>query len=476
MRDPSATAPGDGRRVLIAFIVACAFLMQGIDSTLLTIAIPTIGRALSVDPLLLHLAITGYLVSLAVFMPVSGWFADRYGARKVFCAALVVFTLGSAVAAAAPDLPLMVAARIVQGFGGALMTPVGRLVVLRAFGPGRTLDAMTYLTLPVLIGPLLGPLIGAIIISHASWRWIFLVNVPVCAITLALTLRFVPRDLPAGVQTTFDTSGFLLAGSSLVVFQLGVEHLGHPLLGWPGTLGLFTLSVLLFLIYANRSRRRANPALDLSLFSTRAFAVGVVAGGVGRVGLNASAFLLPLLLQIGFGMAPIVAAAYSALSALGAVVAKPALSRSIAAFGYLPTLLALVVSGSALLGSFALMNADVPVGLLIAATLALGAVRTMHFNAVNTLTYSDVPGAMLSRSVSSAGVFQQLSMGLGVSVSAAALSLMVPEGVLPTVADFRLVFLLMAIVPLISVPVLLTLRRDDGQGHRATGHTLDKPA
>ncbi|MFN4212226.1 MAG: MFS transporter, partial [Devosia sp.] len=189
MPAPAGAPITEGRRILIAFIVACAFLMQGIDSTLLTIAIPTIAEALEVDPLMLHLAITGYLLSLAVFMPVSGWFADRFGARLVFCAALAAFTFGSLVASQAPNLSALVAARVLQGFGGALMTPVGRLLVLKAFGPGRTLDAMTYLTLPVLIGPLLGPLLGATIISFASWRWLFLVNVPVCALTILLTLR-----------------------------------------------------------------------------------------------------------------------------------------------------------------------------------------------------------------------------------------------------------------------------------------------
>jgi len=452
----------EGRRILIAFIVACAFLMQGIDSTLLTIAIPTIAEALQVDPLLLHLAITGYLLSLAVFMPVSGWFADRFGARLVFCAALAAFTFGSLLASVAPSLTTLVAARVLQGFGGALMTPVGRLIVLKAFGPGRTLDAMTYLTLPVLIGPLLGPLLGATIISFTSWRWLFLVNVPVCAVTILLTLRFVPA-LAKGIPTRFDFRGFVLVGVSLVLFQLGVEHLARPSWGPLGSVAIFAASIAIFIFYALRARGRSGTALDLSLFSSRSFSVGVIAGGIGRVGLNSSAFLLPLLLQIGFGMAPIAAAGLASLSAFGAFAAKPLLRWSIRSFGYAATLVSVAVLGALLMGSFATMGPSVPLPVLVGTVFALGAVRTMHFNAVNSLTYAGVPEAKLSSSVASAGVFQQLSMGLGVSISAAMLSMLVPEGSLPGVADFQVVFLAMAAIPMLSVPILLLLGDYPGQ-------------
>jgi EmrB/QacA subfamily drug resistance transporter len=455
------------RRILIAFIVACAFLMQGIDSTLLTIAIPTIAAALQVDPLLLHLAITGYLLSLAVFMPVSGWFADRFGARPVFCAALAAFTFGSLLASLAPNLTMLVAARVLQGFGGALMTPVGRLLVLKAFGPGRTLDAMTYLTLPVLIGPLLGPLLGATIISFTSWRWLFLVNVPVCAVTILLTLRFIP-PLAKAASGRFDFGGFVLVGLSLVLFQLGVEHLARPFWGAAGTAGIFVGSIAIFALYARLARSRDGAALDLSLFAGKGFSVGVIAGGIGRVGFNSTAFLLPLLLQLGFGMAPIAAAGLASLSAVGAFAAKPVLRWSIKSFGYSATLVTVAVLGAALMASFATMGPTVSLPVLIATVFALGAVRTMHFNAVNSLTYAQVPEHKLSASVASAGVFQQLSMGLGISVSAAMLSLIVPEGSLPRVADFQVVFLAMAVIPLLSVPILLTL--GDFSGKRRAEH------
>lgn len=456
MPDPAAAPLSERRRIVVAFIVAFAFLMQGIDSTLLTIAIPTIAKDLKVDPLLLHLAITGYLVSLAVFMPVSGWFADKFGARRVFCGALVIFTTGSLLASIAPNLTLLVAARAVQGFGGALMTPVGRLLVLKAFGPGRTLDAMTYLTLPVLIGPLIGPLLGASIVSFTSWRMLFLVSLPLCLVTIALTLRFVPA-LPLAGARRFDVPGFLLVGASLVLFQLGVEHMAYPLAGLWGTLALFALAVGLFCFYGVRAKGRSNAALDLSLFSNRAFSVGVIAGGIGRVGLNSSAFLLPLMLQIGFGMTPILSALITSLAAVGAFVAKPILKRAIAAFGYGRLIVVVTLAGSALMASFSMITPDTALAVIIVTVLAMGAMRTMHFNAVNSLTYSQVPDDKLSSSVASAGVFQQLSMGLGISLGATALAFLVPEGVTPQVVDFQHAFLMMGLVPLASIPVLVGL-------------------
>ncbi|HEY4199541.1 MAG TPA: MFS transporter [Devosiaceae bacterium] len=450
--------PSEALRITIAFIVSCAFLMQGIDSTLLTVTIPTLARSLDVDPLSLHLAITAYLLSLAVFMPVSGWFADRFGARNVFIWSLVVFTVGSIFCGMAPNLEILVAARVVQGLGGAMMTPVGRLIVLRTFGPGRTLDAMTYLTLPVLIGPLLGPLLGATIISFTSWRWIFYVNVPVCAITILLALVFIDRDEKVTERARFDFGGFVVAGICLLLFQLGVETLGERSAGLWVTPALFAGSVAVFLFYLWHARRVENPALELSLFATRPFAVGVIAGGIGRVGLNSTSFLLPLMLQLGFGLPPLHAAAYSAISVVGSVGAKPFLRRCLRTFGFAGTISALVIGGSALMAGMSLFARGVPIMFLVLYVIVLGAIRTMHFNSVNTLTYSRVPDRLLSRSVATGGVFQQLSMGLGVSLSAAVLSMIVPEGGIPTLTDFSIAYLVMAAIPLLSIPVLLMLK------------------
>lgn len=454
------TALPPGRQIAIAGTVACAFVMQGIDTTLLTIAIPTIAPDLGVSPLVMHFAITAYLLSLAVFMPVSGWFADRFGPRRVFSWAVVIFVLGSALSGLSPNIGLMVPARFLQGFGGALMTPVGRLILLRAFGKGRSLDAMMWLTIPVLIGPLVGPLLGAVIVTNLDWRWIFFVNVPVCILTLVLARWLIPPDTGARLKVGFDWAGFALAGIALTLFQLAVEHLGHPLVGGEiTTLALLAAALAVFWIYRRHASRHAAPALDLALFRIPAFRTGVVAGGIGRVGLNALPFLLPLVFQIGLGMSPIEAGLLSSTAAVGAFCAKPFLKRMVARWGYGPTIAGMGALGSALIAGFALLHPGLSAWVVVPYIVAAGAIRMVFFNSVNGLTYSEVPAEELSRSVATAGVFQQLSMGLGISLSAALLALMSGEGHVVEMSDFAAVFLMMAVIPLISVPLFARLRR-----------------
>jgi len=461
-RPPDEVIPPNPRRVLIAFIVAGAFLMQGIDSTLLTTAIPTIARGLGVPALSLHVAVTAYMISLAVFMPLSSWFADRLGARRVFCGALLVFVAGSGLCGAADSLPLLVLARIVQGLGGAVMTPVGRLILLRAFGTGGTLDAMTYLTTPLVLGPMLGPLMGAGIVTYMSWRWIFFVNLPLCAIALAAALAFVPRDTEVGARIRFDIPGFLIAATAILLFQLAVENLAAPLLGRPASLGLLAGAVGTAFVYTRYARRCVRPALDVSLFGLRAYRAGVIGGGLSRIGLNASNFLLPLLLQLGFGMTAIQSGMLTAIGAFGALGAKFLLRRMIRSSGFRPVMLSLVGLGAALLGVFPVLNGGGSYVVLVPSILLLSAVRSMQFNTANSLTYADVPPKLLSRSVSSAGVFQQLSMSLGISVSATILSLVTGPGGAPGLGDFSVTFACMAGITLTALPPLMQLDRADG--------------
>ncbi len=448
------------RQISIAFVVACAFLMQGVDSTLLTIAIPTIARDLGQSPLSLHVLITAYLLSLAVFMPVSGWFADRFGARRVFCGALGVFMTGSVLCSVMPELWMMVPFRLLQGFGGALMTPVGRMIVLRAFGRGRTLDAMTWLTIPVLIGPLIGPLIGAALVEMAHWRLLFLVNLPICAAAILGARHLIEAEAPVGTKR-FDLRGFALAGLSLVLFQLGIEALGHARFGPLGAACLGGGALALFLVYRRHARRVQAPALDLSLFAQRGFAIGVVAGGIGRTGLNSMAFLTPLILQLGLGFRPITAGLLSALAALGSFASKPLLKGFIARHGFRCVMITLTLTGSASVAVFALITPNWPLLPLLAVCIVAGAIRTLYFNAANTLTYTALSDHQLSRAVSSAGVFQQLSMGLGISLSAALLSLLQGDAAAVSLGDFHAAFLCMALIPLLSLPVLARLAPAD---------------
>jgi EmrB/QacA subfamily drug resistance transporter len=454
----------DRRRVAIALIVATAFLMQGVDSTLLTTAIPAIARGLDVTPLALHLAVTAYIISLAVFMPLSSWLADRIGTRRVFCGALIVFVAGSALCGMAANLPMLIAARVLQGLGGAVMTPVGRLILLRAFGAGGTLEAMSYLTLPMVLGPLLGPMLGATLVTYASWRWIFFVNLPICGLALGAALAMVPQDRPAEAAPRFDFSGFAMSAMAIVLFQFGLENLAEPALGHLASLGLFAAAVALALLYLAHARKVPHPALDLSLFSVRAYRAGVVGGGLSRIGLNASAFLLPLLLQLGFGMTPLLAGTLTAIGALGALSTRFVLRRLVNSLGYRRVLVGLVVAGAAMLAGFPWLAWIGSLPVLVACIVLFTGIRAMQFNAVNALTYADIPPSLLSRSVGSAGVFQQLSMGLGISVSAAVLSATTGANGTPALQDFPPAFLFMAGVTLTALPWLLHLRQGDGLG------------
>jgi EmrB/QacA subfamily drug resistance transporter len=438
--------------------------MQGVDSTLLTTAIPAIARGMDVTLLALHLAVTAYIISLAVFMPLSSWLADRIGTRRVFCGALLVFVAGSALCGMAANLPMLVAARVLQGLGGAVMTPVGRLILLRAFGAGGTLEAMSYLTLPMVLGPLLGPVLGATLVTYASWRWIFFVNLPICGLALGAALAMVPQDRPVEAAPRFDFSGFAMSAMAIVLFQFGLENLAEPALGRLASLGLFAAAVALALLYLAHARKVPHPALDLSLFSVRAYRAGVVGGGLSRIGLNASAFLLPLLLQLGFGMTPLLAGTLTAIGALGALSTRFVLRRLVNSLGYRRVLVGLVVAGAAMLAGFPWLAWVGSLPVLVACIVLFTGIRAMQFNAVNALTYADIPPSLLSRSVGSAGVFQQLSMGLGISVSAAVLSATTGANGTPALQDFPPAFLFMAGVTLTALPWLLHLRQGDGLG------------
>ena len=270
-------------RLLIPLVVAFAFLMEQLDATIVTTAIPDMARSLQVPPLELNLAITAYILSLAVFMPVSSWFADRFGPRRVFAAALVIFTVASMLCGLSRGLPVLVAMRALQGFGGAMMTPVGRLVLLRAFPRSQLVTAMTYMTIPAVIGPAIGPVLGGFLTTYASWRWVFYVNVPIGALGVLLALRFV-EDSRADTPPKFDLVGFLLCGFGFGLLQFGLETISRSLLPRALVVASMVAGLGLLGAYVPHARRRADPVLDLSLFKIRSLRVSTLAGGLSRTG------------------------------------------------------------------------------------------------------------------------------------------------------------------------------------------------
>jgi EmrB/QacA subfamily drug resistance transporter len=448
-------------RLLIPLIVAFAFLMEQLDSTIVTTAIPDMARSLRVPPLLMNLTISTYILSLAVFIPVSGWIADRYGARRIFALALGIFTVASALCGMAQSLPALIGMRVVQGFGGAMMTPVGRLILLRAFPRSELVTAMTYMSLPAIVGPTIGPVLGGLLTTYATWRWVFYVNVPIGLVGIALALRFV-EDTKVPASPRFDVAGFLLCGAGLSLLQFTLENVGHPLVARVFVVLAGLLALALLGSYWRYAQQRQDPALDLSLMSLRTFRVSTMAGGVSRMGVNAVPFMLPLLFQIGFGLSPVVSGSLTFVVSLGSLAIRPISVRLLRVCGFRNLLIGNGIICAVVIAAFALTSAATPHWVIFLHVVVLGIVRSIQFVTTNTLTYVDVPAAKLSRGTSLGGVIQQLTVSFGVSVAAAILGLLAGPERLPSVADFHLAFVLIALLTLSATPGFLLLAPEDG--------------
>ncbi|MGI4955622.1 MAG: MFS transporter [Janthinobacterium lividum] len=446
---------------LVPLVVAAGFLMEQLDATIITTAIPDIAISLHETPLRLNLAITSYVLSLAIFIPISGWIADRFGMRNVICAAFLLFTAGSVMCAMATSLPMLVAMRVLQGLGGAMMNPVGRLILFRSFPKDQLIRAMSYVAIPSMLGPTLGPLLGGVLTTYADWRWIFLVNIPFGLLATVIAWRTIDNVVGAA-PARFDLPGFVLVGTGLVALQIVLETAGRGEVPWPAEAALALLGVGLVAAFAWYGRRRAAPVLDMSLFRIRTFRVGSLAGGISRVAINAPPFLLPLMFQLGFGMSPVQSGTLTFTLSLAAVVIRPITARLLLVLGFRRLLVANSVAACGMVAAFAWFDATTPHWVLVAVMMLFGVVRNTQFNSIQLLTYVDVRGARLSQGTSLGSVVQQLTMGLGVSLSAAALGWLAGAGQQPGVAAFQHVFLLIAVLPLLSIPGFLGLKPDDG--------------
>jgi EmrB/QacA subfamily drug resistance transporter len=470
---PSSHTAGEPRpRVLIPLIVGCAFFMEGLDSTMIAVSIPAMADSLGESPLRLNLVITSYLLSLAVFIPVSGWIADRLGARRVFCAAVLIFAGGSALCGLATNLPMLIAMRVVQGFGGAMMTPVGRLILLRSFPRAGLVSAMNWMTIPAMIGPMVGPIVGGVLTSYASWRWIFYLNIPIGVIGGGLAL-WLFENFRAPAPARFDLVGFVIAGVGLFLLELAIENVGRPI--FPPALGFtfFPLALLMLLAYWHHARHSPSPVLDLNLLSIKTFNIGTVTGGVCRMGLDATPFMLPLLFQVGFGLSPIEAGYLSFSSTLGAMFVRTFSRLLLRLAGFRRTLVGGALLSAAVTAAYALLSADTPHWVIVLVVLLAGCIRSIQYLALNTISYADVPVAMLSRSTSVGGVVQQLARGFGIAIGAALLAVVARTDRVTT-EDFRIVFLLIALIPLFSAFGFLRLTPADGA--EVSGYLAGKPS
>jgi EmrB/QacA subfamily drug resistance transporter len=459
------------RQVLVPMIVACALFMENLDSTVIATALPKIAQSLHEDPLRLNLAITSYLLSLAVFIPLSGWVADRYGARSVFRAAIIVFTIGSACCGISQSLPELVAARILQGIGGAMMVPVGRLVMLRTVPKSELVRAMSYLTVPALIGPVLGPPLGGFIVTYSSWRWIFYINLPIGLLGIVLATLFIENIKEIG-DWPLDLRGFLLASVGLAGLMFGFENAGRGVLPMPLVAAMLLGGAICITLYVLHSRLHAYPIIDLKLLRIPTLAAAITGGSLFRIGIGALPFLLPLMLQLGFGLSPFASGLLTFASAAGAMTMKMTAAPIIRSFGFRRVLLGNAVISSAFVMSYAWFTPATPHWLILLALLAGGFFRSLQFTCTNTLIFADVPPPLMSRATSFQSMAQQLSVSIGVGIGALLLhvTLLLNGRTELSAGDFSGAFLAVALISLSSVFFYLPLTGEAGaevSGHHA---------
>ena len=468
---PDADAPDPSRTRLTALIVACALFMQNLDGTVVATALPTMARAFGSDPLHMNVALTSYLLSLAVFIPVSGWMADRYGARPVFRAAIGVFTVGSILCGMSNSLLELVAARIVQGIGGAMMVPVGRLVLLRSVAKTELVAAMAWLTTPALIGPVLGPPLGGFLVDYASWRWIFYINVPIGCLGIYLVSRYV-KDVREPSPGRLDTMGLVLSGVSLACLMFGFETAGRGMLSWSVVGALLAVGLVCGVLYVVHAGRHPNPLLDLTLLRIPTFRVAVGAGSMFRIGVGAIPFLLPLMLQLGFGLAPVQSGLITFASAVGAIAMKPTAQFALRRFGFRMTLGWNGAISAVLLATMATFRPSWPLAMIYVVLIVGGFLRSLQFTAYNTVGYAEIPRARMSAATSFYSTMQQLSQTLGITIGAAALEVAttVSHRVQPSLWDFSMAFLVVAVLSMASTPFNFSL--SDAAGAEVSGHRL----
>jgi EmrB/QacA subfamily drug resistance transporter len=443
--------------------------MENMDSTVITTSLPAIATDIGESPLALKLALTSYLVSLAVFIPISGWVADRYGSRSVFAVAIVVFMGGSLLCAVSDTLTAFVISRFLQGIGGAMMVPVGRLVLMRAVPKRNYVAALNYLTIPALLGPVTGPALGGAITLYFHWRWIFLINVPISILGLFLVLRHIPNvrepDMPA-----FDMRGFALSSVGLSVLMLGFSALGGHLLPVTAAGACIVIGTMTLMAYGWHARRTQHPVVDLRLLKLPTFRNGVLVGGVFRAGLGATPFLLPLLFQIGFGLNPLQSGILTCATAVGAMFMKTITVFILRRFGFRTVLSINGVAASAIVVAFGLFTATTPHVVIAAVLLVSGCLRSLQFTALNAISFADIAPQNMSQAASVSSMAQRLSQSVGIAAGAYFLQLssVVQNHATIVTADFWPAFLGIGLIS-VAAP-LLHLRLPPEAGIEVSGH------
>ncbi|WP_423919031.1 MFS transporter [Frigoribacterium sp. 2-23] len=466
-------APGSAAQVAawsrpVALVVAAAFFMENLDATILSTATASMARDFGVQPASVGIAVTSYLVATAAFIPLGAWLAERWGARRVFLWAVVLFTVASLACAFSPGLGWLTGARVVQGLAGSMMVPIGRLIVLRGTSKTELIRAIAYLTWPALVAPIIAPLVGGVLTQYAGWPWIFLVNVPIGVALLVVAARVVP-EVPRLDRAPLDVVGLLLLVAGIVALVLAFEVLPDVSTVWLGV-ALLVVALLLWLGASRWFRSRARPLLDLAAFRIPTFRVTNLSGGVYRAVVNGAPFLLPLLLQDGFGWTPTEAGLMLMWVFAGNLAIKPLTTPLMRRFRLVPIALVATVGLAATFVAAALLRPDTSVVLIAVVFVLSGAFRSVGFTAYNTLQFADVPTGQMSSANAISSITSQLAIGLGVALSALAVraadGILAPGGDGTDLIGYRVALIVLAVVALASMVEGFRLPRGAGDAVR----------
>jgi len=454
-------------RRFLPWVVALAFFMQSLDITVLNTALPGMARELGAHPLRMQSVVVAYMLTVALLIPASGWLADRYGTQKLFLWAIGLFTLGSLACAASPNLSLLVAARVLQGVGGALLLPVGRLAVLRAFPRDEFLPVMSFIAIPSLVGPLVGPTLGGFLVEYVSWRWIFLINLPVGIVGLMAARRYMPQFI--GDPRKFDTVGFLLFSAGLMLSSMALQALGERVLSTAlAVLGLAAGLACLSAYWLHAARTPA-PLFNPAVFAVPSYRIGLIGNLFARLGSGATPFLTPLFLQLGLGFSPSEAGMSMIPSVLGAMAVKAWATKLIRHFGYRTVLVGNTLLLGVLIASFALVPRGVGHVWLFFHLGLFGLVNSMQFTAMNALTLSELDAHVASSGNSLLAVVMQLSMSLGVASSSLFLQLFsrgqssLPEAGFDLLPAFHLTYVAIGAMAALAAFIFAQLRPLEGR-------------
>ncbi len=411
---------------LVPWLVAVAFFMESLDTTILNTGVPTIAKALAVAPLSMKAVLSSYTLSLAVFIPISGWMADRFGTRRVFSSAIALFTLGSFLCGISRNIHLLVACRILQGCGGAMMLPVGRLTMVQTFAKSELIRAMSFVAIPGLVGPMLGPLAGGLIVGYFHWSVIFFVNIPIGLLGLYLVYHYLP-DYRAADTPPLDVVGLILFGSGVALLSYVLEVFGEHTLGTLEILSLLALSLLLLAGYGLHTKKMTFPLLRLELFKIRTFRASVSGSFITRLGIGGIPFLFPLLYQVGLGFTPIQSGLMMMPQAIAAMSLKLTMPAILRHFGHRAVLISNTVLLGLLILLFGTINGTSPVWLIVVEVFCYGFCTSLQYTSMNTLAYADVSGAEASKASTIASTMQQMSVSFGVAAASLVTALFIPD-------------------------------------------------